>query len=615
MLLPNNMLAIALRRMLSLLCLLLVCAGASAAESVQALGYGVTLYHYFQQDYFSALTELMVAQEKDSLGVHSDNGELLRGGISLSYGMDLQAEQVFTQLLAQPRLEADRDRAWFYLGKIAWQRGELERAATALDRVEVLAAPELNEELNYLQTTLKAHQGDYPAAQEYLTRLPPDSPWLAYHYYNMGAMLASVGDWPAAIGYFRNFDRLQFNSQETKSLRDRAYTALGYASMAVGDYAEAGRDFTRVRLDSPMSDRALLGYGWAVSAQEDYQAALSPWMALSKQAPDNQPVRESLLAVPYAYEQLNRESVALSRYQQAAQVFEDELGVVNQAIVAFTQDDLQELLELRAEERDNWLSSSDILPLNPQAPYLKQLISSHAFQAAMKELRDLHRIDRHLVQVSVRLEVLAVADIEQHQQSWFTIIEQDRGNVFHNRRKALQKQLAGLQARFAKARVAGDGRALGQAPQLALWQRLQRAAALAKKLDKIAQHRDALNLYRGLLIWEDNEQFPQNLWANSRDMAELQVLLQQTNEGITRLEQARARRDNSSFAGDIADMRARLKTETSRVQLAIATSGAEVRRVAVTELEGQALALSRSLGQSKLAIARLYDIGSVGDAR
>ncbi|MEM6583808.1 MAG: hypothetical protein AAF699_21205, partial [Pseudomonadota bacterium] len=72
-----------------------------AEETVQALRYGVTLYHYYQQDYFNALTELMAAQELQALAMHADNAELLRGGISLSYGMDRVAENIFEELLTE----------------------------------------------------------------------------------------------------------------------------------------------------------------------------------------------------------------------------------------------------------------------------------------------------------------------------------------------------------------------------------------------------------------------------------------------------------------------------------------------------------------------------------
>jgi len=71
---------------------------------------------------------------------------------------------------------------------------------------------------------------------------------------------------------------------------------------------------------------------------------------------------------------------------------------------------------------------------------------------------------------------------------------------------------------------------------------------------------------------------------------------------------------SSSFAGDIAALDNRLATQNGRLQLAISASGQALRQVAVSELQQQEQALSLSLGQSRLAIARLYDLGSMGGA-
>ena len=211
----------ALRQFLTALCLAGCSLGAAAAEPVQALRYGVTLFHYFQQDYFDALSELMIAQKTGELGVHTDHAELLRGGMSLSYGMDQQAQRIFTEFLDRPQPGVDRDRAWFYLAKIAWQRGETERSDAAMQNIGTLASPALTEELNYMRASLNSRRGDYHKAREYLARLPANSDWLGYHYYNMGATRAAVGDWTQATAYFRNFDHLDARSEEARSLRDR----------------------------------------------------------------------------------------------------------------------------------------------------------------------------------------------------------------------------------------------------------------------------------------------------------------------------------------------------------------------------------------------------------
>jgi hypothetical protein len=117
------------------------------------------------------------------------------------------------------------------------------------------------------------------------------------------------------------------------------------------------------------------------------------------------------------------------------------------------------------------------------------------------------------------------------------------------------------------------------------------------------------------LLWQDSEQYAANLWQNQRQIKELQTLLRQAEDGLERLQHTQAQRVQSSYASEISELQNRLQTQGQQLQLAIAASGGELRRLAITELEGQAQALSRSLGQSRLAIARLYDQGSTGAAQ
>jgi len=60
--------------------------GALLPIKVQDLYYGEVLFYFFQDDYFSALTRLMAAQERGRLPHHADDAELLLGGLYLSVG-------------------------------------------------------------------------------------------------------------------------------------------------------------------------------------------------------------------------------------------------------------------------------------------------------------------------------------------------------------------------------------------------------------------------------------------------------------------------------------------------------------------------------------------------
>jgi tetratricopeptide (TPR) repeat protein len=571
----------------------------------------VTLYHFYQQDYFDALTELMVAQELEQLGAHADGAELLRGGISLSYGMDLEAEQIFTQLLSDTGQADVRDRAWYYMAKVAWQRGDIERTTQALQQLGTMDNSHMGEEVNYLRSALALRQGDIAGAQGYTAKLPEQSLWLPYHYYNLGALQASDGHWLQAANSFRRVDNPWVDSEELKSLRDRAYTASGFALMATGDYGQASSDFTRVRLESPLADRALLGYGWAAVERENYQIALSAWHTLGEKPAISTPARESLLAVPIVYEKIGREGAALASYQAAARVFEAELDSVRVAQEVFTQGDMLSLLNLKAETIDEWLFGGDILPVNAQAPYLRQLIAGHEFQAAMKELRDLHRVDLRLSDAARRLEVLTYVDADQ-QVAWASVIEGDREEELKLRMHALQEKFDKSQHRLARAGEEADGRALADTAQLELWERLERATRISETMDTSPEQQQQLALYRGLLIWDDSENYAPALWRGTRQLRELEQLLQQSREGVAAIDRAVEQQIGTNSLSRIEGMSARVEAQRVRVDVAMLASDEELRRVAVAELQEQSLELTRALGQSKLAIARLYDQGSTG---
>jgi hypothetical protein len=580
------------------------------AATVQSLRYGVTLYHYYQQDYFAALTELMAAQQLQQLGVHNENAELLRGGMSLSYGMDDVAQQIFQDFLATAGPAVDRDQAWFYLAKITWQRGQLQRARQALERMGTDYQGPLRDEADFLSASIDLRQGDMPGAASYLEVLPEDSPWRYYLYYNLGAAQAARGEWGAAVDYFSRFEALHAHTEESKALRDKALTASGFASMAAGRFEQASADFTRVRLDSPLADRALLGYGWAASERGDYLAALSPWQQLGEGSLMNASVRESLLAIPYAYEQIGSHGTALARYRAAAELYSSEHERIAQAIEVFRSGELQTLLGLGEGEGQAWLFNADILPEGEYAPYLRHLVSRHSFQLALRELRDLYRVAWHIGDARERLQVLAQVDADQ-QHSWSTLATGKRRELLLQRQRQLQQRLQELRQRVAAAASAENARELADEAQQQRWQHLERADAVARGLQLEPSQARQLKLYRGVMVWEDSENFPARAWKVKRELAELDTLARSSVALMNGVSEAMAYRGRAGFAPRIAALEQQLTIEDERVQRALGAAQTQVRQVAVAELELQSRQLLAALGQSRLAVARLYDLASL----
>lgn len=600
--------------------------GVSAGQSVESLRYGTTLFHLFQQDYYWALTELMTAQQLGRLGPHKAHGELLRGGISLSYGMDREAQKTFEALLSEGRelqSSKDRDRAWFYLAKVSWTRDEFSRSKAALENMSPGYSGPFAEEASYLHSSIALREGDEQQALHYSSQLPVDSIWQYYLYYNLGVAQAGKGNWDAAIGYYGQIDQLPLATGESKAIHDKALTASGFSYMALDNFEGARGQFTRVRLDGPMAGRALLGYGWAASEMGNFGLALGSWQTLRGRENSGASTRESLLAIPYAYEELDRPGIALENYKHAADIYLEQLAAIRIAISGFRQGNLAQLLDLDISgpapgaDFQGWVFGDDFLPENPDLGHLSLLLTRHSFQLALRELQDLYRIAWHLDDARQRLQILDQVDIDQ-QASWSTVTEGGRREKLQQRQQDLQERIQGLRKRLHEAESDADGRKLADIQQLAVWQRLDRAVELSNRLSSASameEIKERLALYRGLMLWDDSEYFVARSWQLKRQIEELGTLSAQSSALLARVDEAIARQGVFEFSQRISTMQARMHDHRTRVDATIARSEMQLRTVAVAELEQQEKKLARSLGQSRLAIARLHDKHSPGASR
>ncbi len=126
---------------------------------VQDLQYGDVLFYFFQDDYFDSITRLLAARELNRIPHTEGEAELLLGGLYLSLGEHVEAGRIFEALLKQNTSEAVRNRAWFYLGKVWYQRGYLEESERALRQVSDKMDPRINAERYMLHRAVDDEAG------------------------------------------------------------------------------------------------------------------------------------------------------------------------------------------------------------------------------------------------------------------------------------------------------------------------------------------------------------------------------------------------------------------------------------------------------------------------
>ena len=238
-------------------------------HDVKDLHYGDVLFYFYQDDYFDSITRLLAAQQLERLPHTEGEAELLLGGLYLSLGEHVEAGKIFEALLAGKVSEAVRNKAWFYLGKVWYQRGYLDESEHALRQVSDKIQPRISAERYMLLAQLKLREGKYDEAIAALQSWHGAPDWTAYAQFNLGVALVRKDRLPEAIYYLDRVGRIESRDEELLSLRDKANLALGFAYLQAKRPADARPILERVRLEGPFSSMALLGVGWADSALGD----------------------------------------------------------------------------------------------------------------------------------------------------------------------------------------------------------------------------------------------------------------------------------------------------------------------------------------------------------
>lgn len=609
--------------------------------SVADLRYGVTLYHYYQQDYLSALAELMVADTRDGIQGHGNNPELIAGGISLSFGMQNHAESVFNNILKdEKRPQAARDAAWFYLGKLQYLRGDFEGANRSFNNIGPKGSKYLLAQVQALKINIAIRQKNF--AQITKKSLDEDLllDWSPYATYNLGAAYAREGDFKKAENYFDELNDLDaddsmLSQKELWTLQDKAATAMGYTFLAQKEYDRAIEQFTRVRLNTQHANQALLGLGWAHLSKQNYEAALAPWQVLSQRSLTFPAAQESILALPYAYEKLQAPGDALTAYQEAETRFTEQIHLIRDMQETLTEGELLTLIggpaltkkELKEEwentkdlpgihaaiaaEGEHWLKLESNSIIKTRSAYLSELFSQSKFQTRVLDIRDLLRLQNVLQNWQPKLitykELLIEKQINRSQEKQRALqqkVDQQVTDLIV-KRDALVARINHIQTELDYFALADkDTRQLN-----AIVDRSQQA--LQRMRDAGKDNVDAmerLRLYKGILIWRAAQTY-------AGEMVDLQANLRTLVSTLDNALATQARiREITATNLDIQPMLVRLEelTQENNQQLIITQQlldrqTALLRREVNSQLENHEKRLTHYLAQSQLAIARLYD--------
>ncbi|KPK36590.1 MAG: hypothetical protein AMJ69_13195 [Gammaproteobacteria bacterium SG8_47] len=614
----NNAFVASGRRMgLLALCLALLPAlalgfGRQPIEEVRDLHYGSILFQLYQDKYFSALTELLAAEQTKPIRSHGRDPELLKGSLLASYRMDLEAARVLEDLAHRTKDLAISDQAWFHLARLHFRRGHFDEAQSLLFNIQGSLPPDLEAERLNIHTNLLMHGGRYRDAAALLQSAQLQGQWLAYRNYNWGIAELIGGDQYRGVSLLQTLGQGTDDSEESKALRDKTNLALGFYHLRNQDPRSAADALMRMRVRGPFSTKGLLGLGWAHYKQQDYARAAQVWQELTKGAVADLAVLEANLAVPHAMAQLKAYRSAIDGYNRAIVLFAEEQDALDSVRDELMRGTLDVVIEPKSTDAEIlWEPSNETLRTYPHLDYFRDLLATNALQSAIRNYHDLYVLRSHIEHWERQVPAFDHM-LEARRKAYESKVGSVDEDALAKQINAFNAKRTELARRVERAEQLQDAAAVANEKQRALLDRLSKVESRLRNVGNtqdVSELSRKFELYRGLAVWDVDTTYAANLWQTRKALQTLDQALASAEAKIISLRDAKitAPRGFSGFEARTDSLNKRLAAVQKRFAGLMQRQKAYVTEMLIKEVERRQKALHSYELQAKFALASLHD--------
>jgi len=594
-------------------------AGTANAGELRDLHFGEALYYAKQGYYFDALQRLDAELRQhdgldepalDSLHYHIGQAEFSVGDFELSYRMHHRAGRAIRAVLEGDVSPEVRNEAAYRLARIHFQKGQMSDALTALERIDGRLPGDVRADVEFLRANVYLAIGRPSAAVDVLRRLQGAESLQGFSAYNLGIALLNDGQVREGRQQLDRAGQLNTIDPAAQAIRDKSNLTLGSMLLEDEAFEQAQATLTRVRLEGPFSNQALLSSGWADVSGDNVERALVPWGILAEREPTDAAVQEAMLALPYAYGRLGVHGRAAVLYGRALDSFERELDKLA-ASVRGIQDGkfLEALVREEIHQDKDWVVRLRTLPETPETFYLLELLASHDFQTALQNYLDLEELRRKLVTWDRTFE--AYADIIEARRSYYEPLLPGVDHEFRqldSRIRLRLQQYELLANRLEQMLVMPRPEFLATTEERRMGVQLQ---TLARQLEAEVDDdvRERIERLQGVITWMLRTEYHDRLNRFYDHLRELRTWVDALNaqyQAYVRVRQA-AVHSYTGYERPMGRLSTRVQEALERVERLMARQGRVLEKVAIRELELRETRLRYYQDQARYAMADSYD--------
>jgi hypothetical protein len=405
------------------------------------------------------------------------------------------------------------------------------------------------------------------------------------------------------------------------AIRDKSNLVLGTLQLEASEFGSAQLSLDRVRLESPFSNHALLRAGWADVSAGNFERALVPWRILAERESTDAAVHEAMLALPFAYSQLNVHGRAAVLYEQAVNAFGVELEKMNASIERIREGNFLEALTREEIRKDkDWVVHLRSLPEAPETFYLLALMASHDFQTALQNYLDLEDLRSKLVTWQGSLD--SFEDIISLRHAYYEPLLPEIDRQFRKldaRARLRQEQRKHVDQRLQQMLIIPNSDSLATSDERQVAARLEQLASELQNPDDPESEalRRRLDRLRGALTWNVETQYHQRLTKAHEHLRELNEDMETLTARYDAFVRARQAATHSyvGYEVPINRLRVRVGEALERLELLMSRQGHILESVAIDELAGRRERLEAYQNQARFAFADSYDRAAKAQAR
>jgi hypothetical protein len=581
-----------------------------AEHRVEDLDYGRALYQFFQDDRLSAITHLMIAKERPRTRGQINQANLLLADLYYGYGLYQESRDLFARLLSAEVSDSIQNRIWFNLAQLRYEQGYYEPALDLLSRINNQLPDNIESERKYLLTNLYMGAGEYDQAADLSNQINSKSIWKIYARYNLAVTLIEDGRYESGKALLEKIGQLESQSPELHALRDRANLSLGLKQLRMELPEPALESLSRIRLEGPLSNQALLASGWAWYRLEQFDKAMIPWRLLLQRNAVDAATQEAILAIPTNYAESGKDKLAVSHYQIAAKQFDLQLQVLDNSIKSIENGGLIAALRENAILYDR-SSLQRLPPSSDVTPQLHILLASTEFQREIKRYQELLDIRDSLKYWGTNFPALELM-LEERRRGFeqkLPLLQQSSNFEQLDQLRERRDQFA---TRVYAIESSEDFAALATPEEQDHLSRLQRVAST---IDKIAPERntvyqqDMFRLLSGLLNYELATDFPVRFWKSKKQLILLDRALSESEQRVKGLRGITERTDLEFglFEGRISGQTQRIRDLRNRVASLITAQEKLINQLAIDAIRQQQQHIVQLRLNARFELAKLYD--------